>query len=404
VKVGIVTTWFERGAAIVSKQFMDVLENLGCEVYIFARGGEEFAKTDPNWHLENVTWNSFLYSNIPTDINKRQYIRWLKQYDISVVLFNEQQFYQPVIWTKELGIPAVAYVDYYTKENYKAFDVYDQLWCNTKRHFSAFEWHPGAKYLPWGTDTDIYKGSKDKPQYLFFHSAGMSPFRKGTDVLVEAVWKIRGGLKNSGNKVLIHTQTSLFRAQEELGQKLHELINMGVVDVVTKTVSAPGLYYMAKIYVYPSRLEGIGLTLAEAACSGLYVVTTDEAPMNEFALEDVSSKIPVSRRFERADRYYWDMVEPDVNALADKMGALVEADIPPADYIAARAKAEFDFKNNMRKLTELLNGIEMRLISDVTMDCIYKSDRGIGIVLKRRLWIFRFIFMVMKRLKKYLKK
>lgn len=56
MNIGIVTTWFERGAAYVSRQFEQVLEKDGHNVFILARGGEKYAKGDPKWDLDNVHW------------------------------------------------------------------------------------------------------------------------------------------------------------------------------------------------------------------------------------------------------------------------------------------------------------------------------------------------------------
>lgn len=53
MKIGIVTTWFERGAAYVSRQFMDILKSTD-EVFIYARGGEAYAQGNPTWDLPNV--------------------------------------------------------------------------------------------------------------------------------------------------------------------------------------------------------------------------------------------------------------------------------------------------------------------------------------------------------------
>ena len=41
MNIGIVTTWFERGAAYVSKQYKDSLEECGHKVFIYSRGGEK---------------------------------------------------------------------------------------------------------------------------------------------------------------------------------------------------------------------------------------------------------------------------------------------------------------------------------------------------------------------------
>lgn len=398
MNIGIVTTWFERGAAIVSKQFMSVLQSQGHDVFIYGRGGEEFAIGDPNWDLPNVTWNSFLYSNIPTDMDKNQYETWLSINNIDVVLFNEQQYLSPVLWTKSKKIPTIAYVDYYTKDNYKAFEIYEQLWCNTKRHYSAFEWHKGAKYIPWGTDTSIYKRETEDYKYFFFHSSGMSPYRKGTDVFIEALWHQRFELQTMNRNALIHTQVGLEYSFPILKDKIIELIDLGVLKVVEKTITAPGLYGDAKVYVYPSRLEGIGLTLAEAACSGLYIITTDEAPMSEFCIEDQSLLIPVSRYFERKDRYYWDMVEPDANALSE----LLLSDVPRSSSVknSTKARQKFDFNSNAKILSEHIETIRHNETSPEMKTLVNYHDKNIGIFFNKRNRFNRTLFSILKRIKK----
>src|SRR5690554_5307929 len=93
---GIVTTWFERGAAYVSKQFEDVL-SIDNNVFIYARGGEAYAKGDPKWDKPNVTWGkrSLLFG--PTQINIKHLQKWIKANSIEVLLFNEQHEWAPVI-------------------------------------------------------------------------------------------------------------------------------------------------------------------------------------------------------------------------------------------------------------------------------------------------------------------
>lgn len=56
MNVGLVTTWFERGAAYVSRQYMEALSSdLGNRVFVYVRGGEAYAKKNDRWDKENVT-------------------------------------------------------------------------------------------------------------------------------------------------------------------------------------------------------------------------------------------------------------------------------------------------------------------------------------------------------------
>jgi len=77
MKIGIVTTWFERGAAYVSKQYKELLEQNN-EVYIFARGGESYAKDNNNWDDDNVYWSKKLYSPFSVfTIDEKEFKKWI---------------------------------------------------------------------------------------------------------------------------------------------------------------------------------------------------------------------------------------------------------------------------------------------------------------------------------------
>ncbi len=316
--IGIVTTWFERGAAYVSKQFQDILSKEH-SVYIYARGGEQYAIGDPNWDKPNVWWAK--RENSPfnsTYINKKDFIKWITKNHIELIIFNEQQWFMPLIWCKELGIKTLAYIDYYTKQTIPLFDIYDGLICNTKRHYSAFEWHHNPYYVPWGTNIDLYRPATldllNKEAITYFHSAGMSGYRKGTDLFVKAYLR-----SNQTGRMIIHTQRDLKEQFPELAQPIDKLIQDGKLELITGTVTAPGLYHMGDVYIYPSRLDGIGLTIAESLAMGLACVVPDNGPMNEFVTEDCGRRIKIDKYFCREDAYYWPMCEVNIDQLAAVM-------------------------------------------------------------------------------------
>lgn len=91
MNVGIVTTWFERGAAYVSRQYLEALRSdSNNSVYIYARGGESYARNQSEWDRDFVTWgkvNKKYYCGA-TGIEKKDFIDWLKNRQIDVVLFN----------------------------------------------------------------------------------------------------------------------------------------------------------------------------------------------------------------------------------------------------------------------------------------------------------------------------
>jgi 1,2-diacylglycerol 3-alpha-glucosyltransferase len=314
MRIGIVTTWFERGAAYVSRMFMETLSKNHI-VYIYARGGEEYAVGDPTWDNENVTWGKHVNCQSPNPVNWKDFYNWVKSNHLEVIIFNEQRDWDVILKCAWL-LPNTrigAYIDYYTATTIPFFKLYDFVICNTKRHFEIFKSHPQSVYIPWGTNVEIYKPinrTKKHNHIIFFHSCGMNYVRKGTDLLVEAFKLLEGE-----SLLIIHSQKVI--QDQDLRERI---LKNPKIQLIEKTVGIPGLYNEGDIYVYPSRLDGIGLTIAEALSSGLPVITTDEAPMNEFVKHGINGRlVKVIRQFSRDDNYFWPVSECDVNSLANAM-------------------------------------------------------------------------------------
>ncbi|OQB43238.1 MAG: Glycosyltransferase Gtf1 [Candidatus Latescibacteria bacterium ADurb.Bin168] len=362
MNIGIVTTWFERGAAYVSRAYMEVLSGQHA-VFIYARGGEAYGKGDSNWDHPNVTWAPRLDGPVIAGLNaisRLHFVRWLKKNRIDVVFFNEQQDIAIVREASGLGYTTGAYVDYYRRDTVEDFAVYDFLVCNTQRHYSIFRDHPRCLFLQWGTDVNVYRPSAARPlssdAITFFHSAGMNPYRKGTDLLLRAFRLVEGNAR-----LLIHTQVPLSRYGEDLTRMAGTDTR---IEVVEKTVPAPGLYHLGDVYVYPSRLDGVGLSVPEALASGLPVITTDEPPMNEFVEDGVNgSLVKVSERHVRSDNYYWPESLVNVEDLARKMQAYVNnRELVAEQSPNARSSAEtgFNWRDNAKDLPDWFAALPLR--------------------------------------------
>lgn len=388
MNIGIVTTWFERGAAYVSRQFEEVLQQK-YNIFIFARGGEKYAKGDPNWDHKNVFWSTRNARFMGMWYSKKEFVKWAKDNKIDAVIFNEQQNFTPVTWAKELGLLTIAYIDYYTEETVPLFDIYDGLICNTKRHYSAFEDLGNAYYIPWGTDVDLYKptneGLVNKGKVTFFNSAGMNPLRKGTDTFIKALDKC----KDLDFKAVIQSQKTLHSYFPELDDTIKNLMKNGKLEVIEKTVPAPGLYYKADVYVYPSILDGIGLTVCEAVSSGLACITSDNPPMSEFVEPQYGSLIPINRLWARSDGYYWPQCRCDVDGLAKILKVYIEN---PQEVIkkkkAARewALSHFSFKDNAQSLFGIIESMKKRPYDEALLRKIYLYDNKQHKLKLQRLW------------------
>ena len=352
-RIGFVSTWFERGAAYVTRQYIDLLKDNN-EIFVFARGGESYAQGDPKWDWDNVTWGR--RKNWQDErIYWRQFKEWIKENRLDIVFFNEQRENSVIIKTR-LEFPKLiigSYIDYYTVETVKDFDVYDFLICNTKRHYSAFEWHRQCFYLKWGTDTELYKPIEEKHEEItFFHSAGMTD-RKGIKPLVKVFMESDLHTKS---KLVIHTQVPIQQfvsySTEELQQKN--------VEVIEGTVSAPGLYYKGDVYAYPTEMDGLGLTLYEALGSGLPVIGTDIPPINEVIDESVGRLVRVKEQINRIDNYYWPTSIVDEVSLYEQMNFFADNKELLEQYKKnAREKAlnEYTWSNRKDELNQIFDTV-----------------------------------------------
>ena len=163
-------------------------------------------KGDPIWDDENVTWAPIHNNGIRTT----HLLRWVKKTKIDILFFNEQRYWKPVIAVKKAGICIGSYIDYYKQSTVKAFELYDFLICNTKRHYSVFNWHNYCFYIPWGTDVGKFKpsvGTKDK-KLTFIMSLGWGGVytydRKGLSLALEAFRNVKGDCQ-----LLIYSQVEL---------------------------------------------------------------------------------------------------------------------------------------------------------------------------------------------------
>lgn len=203
------------------------------------------------------------------------------------------------------------------------FAVYDGLICNTRRHHSVFSWHPSCLYLPWGTDVSLFRpledGVRSEKGPVFFLSAGLNPARKGADLALRAFARLTGEAF-----FVLHIQSGAFDTIPDVRSLADELVQQGRLKIYDQEVPAPGLYHLGDVYVYPSRLDGIGLTQAEALACGLPLIVPDNPPMNEFITSDSGLAVPVDKLWARWDGYYWPQCLASVDGLQVAMQTFVD--------------------------------------------------------------------------------
>jgi glycosyltransferase involved in cell wall biosynthesis len=278
----------------------------------------------------------------------------------------------------DLDVQIGAYIDYYTEETIPFFTCYDFLICNTKRHLSAFEWHPHVFYIPWGTDLELFQPksykSVNSKQLTFFHSCGYSPRRKGTDFVLRAFSQM-----TKSALLVIHSQVDLLEVMPDFRKIIVQLQQRGKLQIINQTVTAPGLYHLGDVYVGPSRLEGIGLPLLESQACGLPLITCDYPPMNEFIAPTTGCGVSISRLWARKDGYYWPQCQPDIQKLATTLDQYVNQ-FPIISELkqSTRRYAEVAFNWSQRKTlinSIFENSVSIRRNSKEVLEAVLAFER-----------------------------
>jgi glycosyltransferase involved in cell wall biosynthesis len=412
MNVGIVTYWFERGAAYVSRQYRDAWKQ-GHDVFIYARGGEGYAQGDPRWDDATVTWSPRVTIPISSFIDLRHFKRWILKNKIDVVFFNEQWWWAPVLLCRELGVVTGSYVDYYNEETMPLFGLFDFLVCNTRRHHEAFSWHRNAFYIPWGTDVSVFKPKTFDPVtpgfVTFFHSCGYDPIRKNTGLVIEAFAR----LDHRQSRLVIHSQLSLRKLLPKQAGLIDKLEQAGFLTVIEKSVSAPGLFHLGDVYVYPAKLEGIGLTIAEAMACGLPAIVPDNPPMNEFVMHESSGRlVKIDRLYARADGYYWPLCAVNQDDLVRQMNVYIEQrqQIPELKRKTREyAEAHLSWGLSQKALLELLRNVKRTIPADENelLSLVDQKESWSDYIHARLYRYFKYVYYVyhwLRELVKYLVK
>ncbi len=351
MNIGFVSTWLQRGAAYVTLNFIHWVTPQH-RAFVFARGGEYFDVS----FAPNLVPVHKGYRLGGTSINLTEFICWVRRNQLDMVIFNEQ-IDMRIVYQLKQRMPQIllgTYIDYYKANTIAHFSVYDFLICNTKRHYEVFKWHPQCLYLPWGVDTHLFHpilSKKQENKVRFFHSMGMSN-RKGTEILLRVYKKYKFYEKNCC--LIIHTQKDISHLISK-----QEAAELGIT-IICKNVDAPGLYQLGDIYVYPAKLDGLGLTMYEALACGLPVIATDVAPMNEVVSAQTGRLVGIARSFCREDGYYWPLSEVDEESLAAALQYYIDnaSLIPQYSQICRRyAESHWDISLRKQPLLDFLDKV-----------------------------------------------
>ncbi len=328
IKVGLVTAWAECGMGYVAKNWVYTMNKFSDQIdyQIYSRAVKTF--TPFRWHNDHVVDGPEIM-----EIGHDHFWKWVDTFKPDVILFQDQNIYGPTGMKEEteklrkMGIKTINYPDWIKNgdpEKYKG--LYDVNLAHVKRNFN---WLKEADvdnpvFIKWGVIVKNFpfmqRSVKDKIK--FYINMGTGSKRKGYQYLPQALKKVDGGFWKKNIIKTHHDYSFIATSVEESAHRvdkdfLEYFQKNERCELIFKTADneAGGLFSMGDVYVYPTRMEGIGLTITESLCSGMPVVTSDYPTMNEWFADGEAGRLIKTKRIKKTEMMP-NQVVPDTSYLA----------------------------------------------------------------------------------------
>ena len=281
MRIGIVSYWFNRGQAVVSRHIRSIFDDLGHETFVLARRTRKsffkpfFVDHEDVWNQSGVTEGSAY------DLSETEYLQWAKDTGVEIVFFDQNLQFDAIAALRRLGIVTIGRFvwESFGPDNrvaaQKAYDViYSLTRCEQARYARMGIESP---YVSWGCHPELLAVSPspaEKGVIRFFYPGGYLSKRKPTEATIEAFRRV----DDPRARLFIKVQHGdRGRELAEFASATDRRIDVLVGDLPMKEHLA--LFAGSDVSLAPSRWEGLGLHLFEAVAFGIPTITND-APVS----------------------------------------------------------------------------------------------------------------------------
>ena len=355
MRVGIVTKWFNRGQAFVSRYVRDALDELGHETFILARPTKDKGPMAAHVDRTGVWDQPGVREASDWEVPFEEYASWIEENSIEVVHWDNCYQHEEIRRLREAGVKTVGRFvwEMFSPEDAEpanaAYDVlYSMTRCEQQRYAELGIESP---FVQWGIHQellDVPIEHRDDGLIRFYFPGALLGPRKPHKEVVEAFSAARGD-----NLRLI------FKAQLE--RRMNYLTKAAKADprieLVVDDMDTPEhlrLFASCDVCLGPSRWEGLGLFLYEAAAFGMPQITNDSPPMNEVVRDAVNGILVADVEDGSADSGIPSM-RPDVGELTAAIERL--ADPVQRERLAQGARAtreHFNWAKTVEDYGELI--------------------------------------------------
>jgi 1,2-diacylglycerol 3-alpha-glucosyltransferase len=360
LRIGVSSYWFNRGQAVVGRHLRSALDELGHETFVLARPSKETAakpgliERGDVWDQPGVTEASHYL------IPAAEMERWAREHELEVVFFDQNYQFDEIAQLRELGVRTIGrfvweqFAPEHVEGARRAFDVvYSLLGCERERYATLGVSSPRVR---WGCHPELLEaaarfggdGSADGAVRFYFPGGYMTK-RKPLKPTLDAFRAAKGKDLRLVLKAQVERRQNLVQRAARKDKRIEPIFE----DL--PTAEHHRLLASVDAFLAPSRWEGLGLHLYEAAAFGLPVITNDNPPMNEVVVDGENGVLVPGVEADEPAPSGIPAYDPDVKALT----AAIERVADPsarAELVAgtARARQRLAWENTLADLRALL--------------------------------------------------
>lgn len=360
MRIGVSSYWFNRGQAVVGRHLRSALDELGHETFVLARPAKDSAakpaliERGDVWDQPGVTEAS--HYSIPVE----EIEAWARENRLDAAFFDQNYQFEEIARLRGLGVRTFGRFVWEQFEPgdaegaRRAFDVvYSVLACERDRYATLGIDSPRVR---WGCHPELleaaarFRGERgDDGTVRFYFPGGYMTKRKPLKPTLEAFRAASGKNLRLVLKAQVERRANLVKRGARKDKRVEPIFDDMPTDEHHRLLAS------VDAFLAPSRWEGLGLHLYEAAAFGVPVITNDNPPMNEVVVDGENGILVPGVEADEPAPSGIPAYDPDVAALT----AAIERVADPrarAELAAgtARARQRLAWANTLADLRALL--------------------------------------------------
>jgi 1,2-diacylglycerol 3-alpha-glucosyltransferase len=362
LRIGVSSYWFNRGQAVVGRQLRSALDELGHETFVLARPSKETAakpgliERGDVWDQPGVTEASDYL--IPAE----ELERWARDHDLEVAFFDQNYQFDEIARLRGLGVRTIGrfvweqFAPEHVEGVRRAFDtVYSLLACERERYGDLGVESPRVR---WGCHPELLEAAErfagersNDGAVRFYFPGGYMTKRKPLKPTLDAFRAAKGKELRLVLKAQVERRQNLVQRAARKDKRIEPMFE----DL--PTADHHRLLASVHAFLAPSRWEGLGLHLYEAAAFGIPVITNDNPPMNEVVVDGENGLLVPGVEAEEPAPSGIPAYDPDVGALTDAIERVADPTVR-RELVAgtARARERLSWSSTLADLRALLEG------------------------------------------------